>query len=133
MRRIPYELAVSFLQVVNRMSPISSDIPAMLSFFNAVAVEQFDPFSWQEALNFFTALLDNRPDLFERVTDTLGFTGSEYNRGTGCRKTARPGLCGGGGIPALEDRLAPSCQRRSSRLTFEITATPRPINDLEKY
>jgi hypothetical protein len=33
--------------------------------------------------------------------------GSEYNRGTGCGKTARPGLCGGcrvTGIPTAEER-----------------------------
>ena len=52
---------------------------------------------------------DNRGPPPEGVClETRALRESEYNRGTGCGKTARPGLCGGRrvtGVPTAEEAL----------------------------
>ena len=59
-----------------------------------VGSDQHKPTSLQETAN--SAMASSRGHALR---------GSEYNRGTGCGKTARPGLCGGcrvTGIPTAE-------------------------------
>ena len=47
--------------------------------------------------------------------------GSEYNRGTGCEKTARPGLHGGRratGVPTVEPKINQNNHRTKGCIVF---------------
>jgi hypothetical protein len=39
--------------------------------------------------------MNSKQHMFAGCEVAINRCGSEYNRGTGCGKTARPGLCGG--------------------------------------